>query len=627
MPYLRLAGTMADVLHLATRAIHTQHNILRALEPQHLLQEGNGNMDLKEGYALLDSLKEQKSKLEGTFAPYNPFPLNEELLSKFHWDVRAHTPSSLSGEFKSRLVDWINQCFAPFWKKPIFSCLLTCPFFASIHSEISSQSSRNVLFIVYVGLDEHFFTLLSQSEREQHEVLDREFVIAVEVRHFCNQIRQGNVRFLEALFSPLESAVLSSPEFDQLRGKLQQSELITVNFARKCLGQSYGTVAKFRKDIKRFVLREDATIDKLSDSYRLLFHALCVSEGLPLMVWRDFEKNPVTAGDLPQLEGILQRLTDSHRAEISRETILTHLLELKDNLEPNVSKLPSQVPPPLLTLLGDWLAELRRQDTLLSPPLSPAPARLQFLSQVAEQVGGGMERLDGSQILMLTRCGSFSYGLNLPSSDIDYLVVYTFPTQQYLSFLSAPKESIEHRGKEVEVEFCAYELRLFIEQLLKGSIPIFELLLNDELDYAAPFWEELRANRHKLVTEKLITQFFGFIRTHLKPIENGKYADDPKKERKLFYQAFHKLGLLSKLMCGEIPPLRPSGEEKEFIMRIRKGPLAGDLDKRRLLEIANSKYEKLSEDLTARDSRFPEIGDRKFLLQWSLKVRGIQRLA
>ena len=82
-----------------------------------------------------------------------------------------------------------------------------------------------MLFVVYVGLDEHFFTLLPQSEREQHEVLDREFVLAVEARHFCHQLRSGNVRFLEALFSCQESVVLSTPEFDTLRGQLAQTEL------------------------------------------------------------------------------------------------------------------------------------------------------------------------------------------------------------------------------------------------------------------------------------------------------------------------------------------------------------------------------------------------------------------
>ena len=618
---------MASLLTQATSAIHMQHNLLRSMERE----EGKGLVSpriIEEGYSLLDSLKDQKSKLEGTYSVYNPFPLDIELLDKFRWDVRAHTPSSLPEQFKARIIEGLGQCFSPFWKKPVFSCLLTCPLFASVHSENSSQAARNILCVVYVGLDEHFFTLLPQSEREQHEVIDRDFVLAVEVRHFCFQVKSGNVRFLEVLFSPPESVVLSTPEFDCLRGKLVQSELITTNvFAKRCLGQAYGSVAKYRKDLERFTLKEDVTIEKLFHSYRLIYHAYCVTNGIQMLCWRDFKKNPVSAEDPPLLKEILDQVRSCFQDKVPMLAILTHQLALKDKIEPTISGLPSSPPESTHALLKTWLADLRRQDTLIAPPLTLAPSALKFLSSVADQVGPKLARIDPRQILMLTRCGSYSYGLNLPSSDTDYLIVFTTPSDEYLSSFSAPVETLENRGKEVDIEFCAYELRLFIHQLLKGSIPIFELLLNDQLDYTTPLWEELRANRHKLVTEKLLVQFFGFIKDHLKPIRTGKYAEDAKKQQKLFYQAFHKLGILERLMAGDIPPLRPEGEAREFIMRLRRGPLEGNLSKEKLFELADGRIAKLNEDLVSRSSRFPEIGDRQFLLEWSLKVRGFQRLS
>ena len=181
------------------------------------------------------------------------------------------------------------------------------------------------------------------------------------------------------------------------------------------------------------------------------------------------------------------------------------------------------------------------------------------------------------------------------------------PAEQYLCAFTAPTETRENRGKEVEVEFCAYELRLFIHQHLKGSIPIFELLLNDQLDYAAPLWEELRANRHKLVTEKLLVQF----QDHLEPIRKEKYSGDAKKRQKLFYQAFHKLGLLERLVEGTIPPLRPQEAERELIMRIRMGPLEGDLSEQSLLETADKRLDKLSGDVVhALGDRFPDVVDK-----------------
>ena len=605
----------------ATRAIHCQHSLLRDMEQQN----PEGSQAIDEGLKLLVALKEQKSKLEGTFSTYNPFPLDTDLLEKFRWDIRAHTPSSLPENFKPRVLEWLGQCFGPYWKKPIFSCLLTCPFFAKAHSEVSSKATHNVLFVVYVGLDEHFFTLLPQSEREQHEVLDKKFVLAVEVRHFCHQLIRGNVRFLEALFSCPESVVLSSPEFDGLRAQLSQPALTTVKFAMKCLGQAYGSVAKYRKDLNVFTLKEDATFEKLSQSYRLLYHVFCATQGLPLLTWRDFNKYPHSEHDPPLLKEITDQIRGYHQLEVSSETVLAHLLGLKNKLELTLDGLSSKIPQPLYTFLSQWLADLRRQDTIITPHPPPVPSALELLTKVSHEVGPKLEKVDPSQILMLTRCGSYSYGLNLPSSDTDYLIVFVTPSEQYLSAFTASTETLENRGKDVEIEFCAYELRLFIHQLLKGSIPIFELLLNDQLDYAAPLWGELRANRHKLVTEKLLVQFFGFIHEHLQPIRKGKYADDAKKRRKLFYQAFHKLGLLERLMEGDIPPLRPQGEERDFIMRIRMGPLEGELSEQNLLHIADKRLHKLNEDLLARESRFPEIGDRAFLLDWSLEVRGFQR--
>jgi len=91
------------------------------------------------------------------------------------------------------------------------------------------------------------------------------------------------------------------------------------------------------------------------------------------------------------------------------------------------------------------------------------------------------------------------------------------------------------------------------------------------------------------MTEHVILQYIGFVMTHMKIIESGKHANTPR-EGKLFYhvsitfmllllginlclQVFHKLLSLELFTKNKPPVVYCTGEQKEFIMRIRKGPL------------------------------------------------------
>jgi len=45
------------------------------------------------------------------------------------------------------------------------------------------------------------------------------------------------------------------------------------------------------------------------------------------------------------------------------------------------------------------------------------------------KIGGPVCNLDPSQVVMVTQAGSYMYGLNTASSDVDYLVVYAENTE------------------------------------------------------------------------------------------------------------------------------------------------------------------------------------------------------
>ena len=91
------------------------------------------------------------------------------------------------------------------------------------------------------------------------------------------------------------------------------------------------------------------------------------------------------------------------------------------------------------------------------------------------------------------------------------------------------------------------------------------------------------------MTEHVILQYIGFVMTHMKIIESGKHASTPR-EGKLFYhvsvhsytctqyvvifgKVFHKLLSLELFTQNKPPLVYCTGDQKEFIMRIRKGPL------------------------------------------------------
>lgn len=74
------------------------------------------------------------------------------------------------------------------------------------------------------------------------------------------------------------------------------------------------------------------------------------------------------------------------------------------------------------------------------------------------------------------------------------------------------------------------------------------------------------------MSEKVILQYIGFIKTHKKLIDSKKHMGKPR-DRKLFYQIFHKLLSLESYVNGGDPVVKCEGEDREFILRVRRGPL------------------------------------------------------
>jgi hypothetical protein len=105
-----------------------------------------------------------------------------------------------------------------------------------------------------------------------------------------------------------------------------------------------------------------------------------------------------------------------------------------------------------------------------------------------------------------------------------------------------------------------------------------------------PEWQVLREKlRGHLVCERLVEQYLGWLQSTVHMIDSGKFSGNAARIRKTFYHVLHKLWALEELAAGQCPTLRADGELRERILRIRKGPLEGDISEALLTEEVHSR--------------------------------------
>ena len=56
----------------------------------------------------------------------------------------------------------------------------------------------------------------------------------------------------------------------------------------------------------------------------------------------------------------------------------------------------------------------------------------------------------------------------------------------------------------------------------------------DQLFYCSDLWKTLNENKEKFISEEVILQYIGFVKTHMKLIQTKKHSGTPR-ERKIFY--------------------------------------------------------------------------------------------
>lgn len=288
--------------------------------------------------------------------------------------------------------------------------------------------------------------------------------------------------------------------------------------------------------------------------------------------------------------------------------------------------------------LQQWLDELDAALLDSSTPHgaepAPAPAPTPALVELLERLGGPV---GASRVVHGVRGGSHMYGLATSASDEDFHFVFMSPAMQLLALSPPPRHFERHvcmafgSDKSGELESTGVELGEFTMLLAKGNPRNVELLWLDEAGEAsAPAaeawpWRELVAMREAFRTQVAFAQYLGLAGERLHRAQrllegsSGGGTLDTAALSKLFYHAFRVLHEAARLRAGEALHVAPRGAERDFIMRVRRGPLEGaELAPAALLAHG---LEQLSELKELGAATLPASTDRQRLLEWVVSVR------
>lgn len=116
--------------------------------------------------------------------------------------------------------------------------------------------------------------------------------------------------------------------------------------------------------------------------------------------------------------------------------------------------------------------------------------------------------------------GSHLYGTNTPQSDIDWRSVIIPPGRDILlqkrnfdAFHMGPLKNPTDKNKPGDIDETAYSLQKFLHLASQGEIGALDMLYAPAswLDQSSSVWEEIQANKNKIVTNQ-INAFVGYCR-------------------------------------------------------------------------------------------------------------------
>lgn len=102
--------------------------------------------------------------------------------------------------------------------------------------------------------------------------------------------------------------------------------------------------------------------------------------------------------------------------------------------------------------------------------------------------------------------GSVLYGLNTPSSDVDYRGIYVALDKKYIAGFDKMDSVVLSPSKEDEIDATFYELGHYLRLLRKTNTQVMEMLFAPENSfvYKSPLFDKIRENRYELIDSDLL---------------------------------------------------------------------------------------------------------------------------
>jgi len=216
--------------------------------------------------------------------------------------------------------------------------------------------------------------------------------------------------------------------------------------------------------------------------------------------------------------------------------------------------------------------------------------------------------------------GSWSHNTQIETSDIDYVAVYVAFNHDLLG-LSPPPDTIDNPEAQ-KPDYQVHEVGKFANLLLKGNPGIIEMLFTDRLYWADPKWEPLRKERQRFLTAESVKQYLGYMQGQLKKFSahGGKGGLHTKGGEYNEKWAYHMIRLgwdARRIAKGQPPLVWKEGGERDILMQIRRS----EWSKERIVETTLSLINEID---GMKPWPIPAEGDRGFLNDWVLQVRGLR---
>lgn len=153
--------------------------------------------------------------------------------------------------------------------------------------------------------------------------------------------------------------------------------------------------------------------------------------------------------------------------------------------------------------------------------------------KISNLYNGNLRWLEQNTVIF-GKSGSYSYGLNTETSDLDLKGVAIPPKEYFFGFMNKFEQAELKKTKDSDIEFVIYDIRKFFNLCADNNPNIIELLWLDSADYlkVTPIGEKIIAARELFLSKRARYSFAGYAFGQLQRIKlhRAHLLNPPKAE-------------------------------------------------------------------------------------------------